>query len=85
MSNYKIRFKTFDEIKKFIYRIGHIESDANIRSEGRKYGLDAKSLHGILSLDISKDLILEINGNEENFIKDIGDMGIYIEPISVGV
>ena len=85
MNFYKIRLNEIDNIKKFANRIFTIDSDALLRSGDRKYCVDAKSIMGIFSLDLTKDLVLEINGDEEEFIKDIGDMGIYIEPISVGV
>ena len=85
MNFYKIRLNEIDNIKKFANRIFTIDSEAFLRSEDRKYCVDAKSIMGIFSLDLTKDLVLEINGDEEEFIKDIGNMGIYIEPISVGV
>lgn len=86
MSNfYKIKFTTISDIKNFSNRILAIDSEAIIRTENRKYAVDAKSIMGIFSLDLTKYLILEMEENEEEFIKDIGDMGIYIEPISVGV
>lgn len=85
MNFYKIRLNEIDNIKKFANRIFTIDSEAFLRSEDRKYCVDAKSIMGIFSLDLTKNLILEINGDEEQFIKDIGDMGIYIEPISIGV
>ena len=85
MNFYKIRLNEIDNIKKFANRIFTIDSDALLRSGDRKYCVDAKSIMGIFSLDLTKDLVLEIYGDEEEFIKDIGDMGIYIEPISVGV
>ena len=86
MSNfYKMKLDTVDKVKRFSNRILNIESEAFMRTEDRKYCVDAKSIMGIFSLDLTKNLILEINGNEDKFIEDIGDMGIYIEPISTGV
>lgn len=86
MSNlYKIQLNTVDKVKRFSGRIIGIDSEAMMRTEDRKYCVDAKSIMGIFSLDLTKNLILEINGDEKQFIKDIGNMGIYIEPISTGV
>lgn len=85
MNLYKIRLNEIDNIKKFANRIFTIDSEAFLRSEDRKYRIDAKSVMGIFSLDLTRNLILEINGNEDKFIEDIGNMGIYIEPISIGV
>lgn len=85
MSTYKLFLGTSEDVRKFSNRILLMESDALIRSENRVYCVDAKSIMGIFSLDLTKDLILEINGEEEKFIKDISDMGIYITPfISIG-
>lgn len=85
MKKYKIKLNEIDNIKKFTNRIANINSKAFLKSEDEEYRINAKSIMGIFSLDLSNDLILEINGDEEEFIKDIGNMGIYIEPISVGV
>lgn len=82
---YKMKLNEVDSIKRFSSRILGIDSEALMRTEDRQYCVDAKSIMGIFSLDLTKNLILEINGNEEKFVKDIGDMGIYIEPISIGV
>ena len=73
-----------DDIKRFSRRILDIGSEASIRTEDRKYCVDAKSIMGIFSLDLTKTLILELNNEEEQFIKDVMDMGISIEPISLG-
>jgi phosphotransferase system HPr-like phosphotransfer protein len=83
MNTYKLFLGTPEDVKKFANRILGMESDASIRSEDRKYCVDAKSIMGIFSLDLTKDLILEINGDEPQFIQDINEMGIYIEPFVV--
>lgn len=85
MNTYKLFLKTSNDVGRFSNRILLIESDAFIRSEDRVYCVDAKSIMGIFSLDLTKNLILEINGDEPQFIKDICEMGIYIEPVMLGV
>jgi phosphotransferase system HPr-like phosphotransfer protein len=85
MNTYKLFLGTSEDVKKFSNRIIMMKSDASIRTEDRKYCVDAKSIMGIFSLDLTKDLILEINGDESQFVKDIAEMGIYIEPfIKIG-
>ena len=84
MKKYYLKLNKINDIKNFIKRISSIESDGFIRTEDRKYCVDAKSIMGIFSLDLTKTLILEINNEEEQFIKDIEDMGIAIKPISLG-
>ena len=82
MNSYKLFLGTSEDVKKFSNRIIRMESDASIRTEDRKYCIDAKSIMGIFSLDLTKDLILEINGDESQFVQDIADMGIYITPFT---
>ena len=80
---YKIKFNTISEVKMFSEKILEIESEATMRTENRKYVIDAKSIMGIFSLDLSNNLILEMEENEEKFINEIKNMGIEILPIGV--
>ena len=80
---YKIKFTTINNVKVFSDKILKIESEATIRTEDRKYAVDAKSIMGIFSLDLSKNLILEMEENEEEFINEIKNMGIEILPVGV--
>lgn len=80
---YKIKFTTINDVKVFSDKILKIESEATIRTEDRKYAVDAKSIMGIFSLDLSKNLILEMEENEEEFINEIKNMGIEILPVGV--
>lgn len=78
---YKIKFDTVDSVKSFIKAIDKTTSDSIIRSENKKYAVDARSILGILSLDLTNSLILEIYGEEEEFINQIRDLGILIEEV----
>ena len=70
----------------FVKTASLFQSDIEIyKGNASDLTVSGKSIMGIFSLDLTKNLILEINGDEEQFIKDIGNMGIYIEPISIGV
>lgn len=80
---YKIKFNTISEVKMFSEKILEIESEATMRTENRKYVIDAKSIMGIFSLDLSNNLILEMEENEEEFISEIKNMGIEILPLEV--
>lgn len=82
MSKFKFKLNTVDQIKSFTNIIWNIESDAIIRSEDRKYAVDAKSIMGLYSLDLSKYLILEINGEEDNLVDKFGLAGIFVEVIN---
>lgn len=78
---YKIKFDTVDSVKSFIKAIDKTTSDSIIRSENKKYAVDARSILGILSLDLTNSLILEIYGEEEEFINQIRDLGILIKEV----
>ena len=80
---YKIKFTTINDVKVFSDKILKIEWEATIRTEDRKYAVDAKSIMGIFSLDLSKNLILEMEENDEEFINEIKNMGIEILPVGV--
>lgn len=82
MIKYRIKLDTVEQVQSFISIMWNVESDAIIRSEDRKYAVDAKSIMGIYSLDLSKTLILEINGDEdltERFMKAYIKVGIINE------
>ena len=84
MNSYMLFLGTIENMKKFVNRILNINSYAEIETDNG-HRIDAKSIMGIVSLDLSKDLLLEINGEEPEFIQDISNMGIYIEPfIKIG-
>ena len=78
---YKIKFDTVDSVKAFIKAIDKTTSDSIIRSENKKYAVDARSVLGILSLDLTNTLILEIYGVENEFINQIRDLGILVEEV----
>jgi len=65
-----VDLNSIDKVKKFVRMMSEIEDNIDLVS-GR-YIVDAKSLLGIFSLDLSKPIKLEFNGtkNEEN-IKEI--------------
>jgi len=79
----KIKFETFDQVKEFFNEINMIESDAIVRTIDKRYAVDAKSLMGIFSLDLSNDLILEIYGNETRFAEKIESMNFFVETMEV--
>ena len=62
----QVNLNSIDKVKKFVRILSEIEDNIDLVS-GR-YIVDAKSLLGIFSLDLSKPINLEFNGskNEEN-------------------
>lgn len=78
---YKIKFETIDHVKSFVREIERTESDSIIRTENKKYAVDAKSLMGIFSLDLSNNLLLDIYGEEDQFVNIIKELGILVEEV----
>ena len=64
-----VDLNSIDKVKRFVMIMSEIEDNIDLVS-GR-YIVDAKSLLGIFSLDLSKPIKLEFNGsqNEENIKK----------------
>lgn len=75
----KLKFVTFDDIKKFNNLATQFDGDVSLKS-GR-YIVDAKSLAGIFSLSLDKAVDLEIISKNEqevdSFINQLRELGIY--------
>ena len=59
-----INLGSIDKVKSFVNDITKFDSDFDLVS-GR-YVIDAKSIMGIFSLDLSKPINLNIHGDEDN-------------------
>ena len=77
----KIKFDTFDKVSQFVRETMAVASDVFVKS-GR-FVIDGKSIMGIYSLDLSKDLELEviekIEGEEERLIARLKALNIVTE------
>lgn len=72
MTNAKIRINAIDDVKNFVALVTRVDYDVDIIS-GR-YAIDAKSIMGIFSLDLSKDLELRIHSDDcGDFLDEIKD------------
>ena len=70
MKSVSILLNTTESVKKFVNITNKYPYDIDLRS-GR-YLIDAKSLLGIYSLDLSKPIVLEIQSdNCDDLLKDI--------------
>ena len=67
MKTVKVSLKSIDKVKAFVNDITQFDSDFDLVS-GR-YVIDAKSIMGIFSLDLSKDIELRIHNEDD--INDI--------------
>ena len=77
----KIKISEFEKSKAFIQVVTNYESDVFLKS-GR-FVIDAKSVMGIFSLDLSKELEVEIiekaEGEKDKLYAQLREIGIVIE------
>ena len=62
MKTVQISLNSIDKVKSFVYEISKFDNDFDLVS-GR-YVIDAKSIMGIFSLDLSKPISLNIHADE---------------------
>lgn len=67
MKSMKICINTIDKVKEFNSHASKVESNIEINSVDRHYIIDAKSLMGIFSLDLSKPVLVTFNEQEKDF------------------
>lgn len=77
----KVKFATFEKVNQFIRVITNFESDVDLVS-GR-YVINAKSAMGVYSLDLTKELELNIyekvEGETEKLVQELRDLGVIAE------
>ena len=77
----KIKINEFEKSKAFIRVVTNYESDIFLKS-GR-FIIDAKSVMGVYSLDLSKELEVEIiekeEGEKEKLFTQLREIGIVVE------
>lgn len=64
MKTVTINLGSIDKVKSFVNDITKFDSDFDLVSD--RYVIDAKSIMGIFSLDLSKPINLNIHGDEDN-------------------
>lgn len=62
MKTVKVNINTINDVKNFVSIVSRCDYDVDIIS-GR-YAIDAKSIMGIFSLDLSKELTLNIHSDD---------------------
>lgn len=67
----KIQLSSVNDVKEFVSAVSFCSCDIDIIAD--RYIIDAKSIMGIFSLDLSKPLVLKINSTDENEIEEILD------------
>ena len=70
MKREQIMLKTINDVKAFVNSVAKYDFDVDLLS-GR-YAVDAKSIMGILSLELSKAITMEIHSDDcQNFLNEI--------------
>lgn len=69
MKNVTIKLETINDVKNFVSAVTTFECDFDIVAD--RYVVDAKSIMGIFSLDLSKPLDLRINTDDEKEISAV--------------
>ena len=70
MKTFNIMLKSINDVKDFVNIVNKYDFDVDLTS-GR-YVVDAKSIMGIFSLDLSKPIRVEVHGDESgNFFNEI--------------
>jgi phosphotransferase system HPr-like phosphotransfer protein len=69
MTSIKVNLDSVNKVKEFVEITGKFPEDLDL-AHG-KYVIDAKSLMGIFSLDLSKPLDLTINSDDEDRVEEI--------------
>ena len=62
----KVKVDTIEKVKNFTNEIGKFEASADLGSIDRRYTVDAKSILGVFSLDLSRPMRLVIYDDEKN-------------------
>lgn len=63
MKEFKIQLATIDDVKNFVTAASQFASDIDV--VGGRYIIDAKSILGLFSLDLSKPLTLQVHSDAE--------------------
>ena len=66
-----IKFPNINDVYAFHKRINEVSCDVDLVSENFHYTVDAKSLMGILSMDLTTNVIIRAITNEEKIMHQI--------------
>lgn len=75
MKSIKVNLNSIDKVKTFVNLVNTFDGDYDLVSD--RYVIDAKSIMGIFSLDISSDLRLDIHDDSE-YDKIVKDLDAFI-------
>ena len=76
MQTVKISLNSIEKVKNFVNAISNFDFDFDLVS-GR-YVIDAKSIMGIFSLDLSKPIALNIYADDKNIDEILNELAPYL-------
>lgn len=71
-----IKLETINDVKRFVNAVSKYDFEVDLVS-GR-YAVDAKSIMGIFSLDLSKEIEMDIHGEGETVDKYLAEISDYV-------
>lgn len=71
MKEVAISLTDINRVYKFVSFINKIECDVDLRTTNRRYTVDAKSIMGVLSLDLSEPVVMCIHTDNQEVINNI--------------
>ncbi|MGN0660478.1 MAG: HPr family phosphocarrier protein [Oscillospiraceae bacterium] len=71
-----IKLETINDVKRFVNTVSKYDFDVDLVS-GR-YAVDAKSIMGIFSLDLSKEIEMDIHGEGEAVDKYLAEVSDFL-------
>lgn len=74
MSEYKIKLNATDDVKEFVNAAGRCDFDIDIYYN--RVVIDAKSVLGILSMDLTKPLTVQCYGENPDFVQTLQKFSI---------
>lgn len=74
MVEFRIKINSIDEVKEFVSIVTRYEFDVDVITD--KYSVNAKSIMGIFSIDLSNELVMKAHTNDEETVK--ADLTDYI-------
>lgn len=72
MKTLKVKFSTIDHVKKFVNAIQSVDVDIDLVHN--RYVIDAKSIMGIFSMDLSRPLDLVIHSEDKEITDSLSEI-----------
>ena len=69
----KVNLNNIGNLQKFVNEVSHFDNE--VIAERGNYKVDAKSIMGLLSLDLSEPLEINILSGDENIIEEFNKIG----------